>query len=68
MSENDYHSEIEVLKRQLERERLLAESALAKAEHKAYVQKNNDMEKLAWVTVLLFCAIVIILGLTGIVD
>ena len=68
MSENDYHSEIEVLKRQLERERLLAESALAKAEHKAYVQKNNDMEKLAWVTVLLFCAVVIILGLTGIVD
>ena len=28
MSENDYNSEIEILKRQLERERLLAESAL----------------------------------------
>ena len=63
MSENDYQSEIEILKRQLERERLLAESALTKAEHKAYVQKNNDMEKLAWVTVLLFCAVVVILGL-----
>ena len=68
MSENDYNSEIEILKRQLERERLLAESALAKAEHKAYVQKNNDMEKLAWVVVLLFCAVVTILGLTGIID
>ena len=68
MSENDYNSEIEILKRQLERERLLAESALAKAEHKAYIQKNNDTEKLAWVTVFLFCAVVIILGLTGIID
>ena len=63
MSENDYQSEIEILKRQLVRERLLVEPALAKAEHKAYVQKNNDMEKLAWVTVLLFCAVVVILGL-----
>jgi membrane protein required for beta-lactamase induction len=68
MSENDYNSEIEILKRQLERERLLAESALAKAEHKAYVQKNNDMEKLAWAVLLLFCAVVTILGLTGIID
>jgi hypothetical protein len=68
MSENDYDSEIEILKRQLERERLLAESALAKAEHKAYVQKNNDMEKLAWAVLLLFCAVVTILGLTGIID
>ena len=68
MSENDYNSEIEILKRQLERERLLAESALAKAEHKAYIQKKNDTEKLAWVAVFLFCAVVIILGLTGIID
>ena len=68
MGEDDYHSEAERLKRQLERERLIHESEMARAEHRAAVQKNNDMEKLAWVTVLLFCAVVIILGLTGIVE
>lgn len=57
MSENEYESEIEVLKRQLERERILADSALAKVEYKASVQKNNDLEKLAWVSLLLFCAV-----------
>jgi len=66
MSENDYQSENEELKElkaQLERERLIHESELARAEHYASVRKNNDMEKLAWVTLFLFCAIVMIIGL-----
>jgi membrane protein required for beta-lactamase induction len=68
MSENDYESENEKLKRQLELERLIHESELARAEHRAYVQKDRATEKLAWVSLFLFCAVVIILGLTGVID
>jgi hypothetical protein len=68
MDENDYHSETAKLKRQLDRERLLHEAELAKAERKAFVEKDKHTERLAIVLVLLFCAVAIILGLTGVVD
>jgi hypothetical protein len=61
MDERD--NETEELKRQLRLERLLHESELAKAEHRAYVQKNNDSWKLALVSIFLFCAVAFILGL-----
>lgn len=60
---SELNNENEELKRQIRIERLLHESEIAKVEHKAYVQKNNDSWKLVWVSLFLFFAIVFLLGL-----
>ena len=68
MSQNESEKEIENLKRELERERLRHESELESAEYRAKVQKSNSTETLAWVSLLLLCAIAMIFGFMGIGD
>jgi hypothetical protein len=57
MDNEDARYEVEKLKRQIELN-----------EWKAEAQKNKQTEIMAILAVLLFCAVAIILGLTGILD
>ena len=70
MSEYQDNNETEMLKRQLERERLLrkydqekTEGDRARAEHKASAEKENLTTKIALVSLALFCAIAVIFNL-----
>jgi len=67
-SEDELKKENERLKNEIRYEQIRRENELAKSEWKAEIQRNKHTSTLAIVSVLLFCAAVIILGLTGIIN
>ena len=60
--------EIEKLKSQVHYEQIRAKNLADRAESEAKHQKDKSTEVLAIVSVLLLCAVAIILGLTGIIK
>ena len=67
-SDDELIKENERLKSELFYEKVKRENDVAKAELKAEIQKNKKTEIMAFLAVGLFCAIVMILGLTGIIN
>ena len=67
-SEDELKKENERLKNEIRYEQIRRQNELAKAEWKAEIEKDKHTSNLALVSVLLFCAVVIILGLTGIIN
>jgi F0F1-type ATP synthase assembly protein I len=67
-SDDDLKKENERLKNELAYERVKRENDVAKAEWKIEAQKSKQSETVAILGVALFCAVVIILGLAGIID
>ena len=67
-SDDELIKENERLKSELFYEKVKRENDVAKAEWKAEIQKNKQTEIMAFLAVGLFCAIVMILALTGIIN
>jgi hypothetical protein len=69
MATEDYsEKELNELRSQVEYEKVRAKNLADRAEWEAKYQKDKSTEVLAIVSVLLFCSVLIILGLTGVLS
>lgn len=67
-SDDELRKENERLKSEILYQKVKRDNDLAKAEYKAEIQKNKQTEIMAFLAVGLFCAVAIILALTGVID
>lgn len=67
-NEEELRARIKKLENEVEYEKIRAQNKADKAEWIAKHQKDKSTEVLAIVLVLLFCSVLIILGLTGVLK
>ena len=67
-SEDELKKENERLKNEVIYQQVKRDNDVAKAEWKAEIQKNKQKEIMAFLLLGLFCAVAIILALTGVIN
>ena len=67
-SEDDLRRELERMKSRVQYEQIRAQNLADRAESEAKYHKDRSTEVLAIVSVLLLCSVLIILGLSGVLN